>query len=417
MTTSAGPSTDRRSRVGARYVGGLAVSSLGMWMALYTPVQVLLAQQLATIAPADKESALGVVTGAGALVALVVSPVAGALSDHTRSRFGRRRPWVAGGAVVATAGLLFLFGRSSVPGVALGWAVVQGGLAAMLAGLIAEVPDRVPVSQRGVVSAWLGATQPIATLVGTALVTVLIRGGAGYAALAVLLLLATVPFLLTRRDTTAEQPSARFRVRGFLRSLLVDPRRHPDFGYAWLTRLLFQLGNATSTLFLLYFLRDEIHYERLFPGRRAEQGLLLLVLIYSAGIVLSAFVCGWVSDRLGRRKVLVSAAGLTIAAGSVLLILWPTWQLTLASACLLGVGYGGYVSVDQALITQVLPDATTRGKDLGLINIANALSHVLGPTVAAVLVTSLGGYPALFAFSAAMALLGALLVHRIKSVA
>ena len=411
MTTSV------RTRVGARYVGGLAVSGLGMWMALYTPVQVLLAQQLATIDPAGKESALGRVTGLGALVALVVSPVAGALSDHTRSRFGPRRPWVAGGAALAAAGLLFLFGQSTVAGVALGWAVVQGALAAMLAGLVAEVPDRVPMEQRGVVSAWLGATQPLATLAGTALVTVLLRGGAGYAALAVLLLLATVPFLLVSGHSPVSLPSTGFRWGGFLRSLLVNPRRHPDFGYAWLTRLLFQLGNATSTVFLLYFLRDEIHYERLFPGRRAEQGLLLLVLIYSAGIVLSAFVGGWVSDRIGRRKVVVSAAGLTIASGSVLLMLWPTWQLTVVSACLLGVGYGAYVSVDQALITQVLPDATARGKDLGVINIANALSHVLGPTVAAVLVTGVGGYPALFAFSAAMAILGSLLVHRIKSVA
>lgn len=411
MTTSV------RTRVGARYVGGLAVSGLGMWMALYTPVQVLLAQQLATIDPAGKESALGLVTGLGALVALVVSPLAGALSDHTRSRFGPRRPWVAGGAVVAAAGLLFLFGQSTVAGVALGWAVVQGALAAMLAGLVAEVPDRVPVEQRGVVSAWLGATQPLATLLGTVLVTVLLRGGAGYAALAVLLLLATVPFLLVSGRDAVSLPSSGFRWGGFLRSLLVNPRRHPDFGWAWLTRLLFQLGNATSTVFLLYFLRDELHYERLFPGRRAEQGLLLLVLIYSAGIVLSAFAGGWVSDRIGRRKVVVSVAGLTIASGSVLLMLWPAWQLTVVSACLLGIGYGAYVSVDQALITQVLPDATARGKDLGVINIANALSHVLGPTVAAVLVTSVGGYPALFGFSAAMALLGALLVRRIKSVA
>ncbi len=405
---------ERPTRVGARYISGLAVSGLGMWMALYTPVQVLLAQQLATIDPAGKESALGLVTGLGALVALVVSPVAGALSDHTRSRFGPRRPWVAGGAVVAAAGLAFLFGQSTVAGVALGWAVVQGALAAMLAGLVAEVPDRVPVEQRGVVSAWLGATQPIATLLGTALVTVLLHGNAGYAALAVLLLLMTVPFLLGARSSVSA--SDRFRWAGFLRSLLVNPRRHPDFGYAWLTRLLFQLGNATSTVFLLYFLRDKIHYDQLFPGRRAEQGLLLLVLIYSAGIVLSAFIGGWVSDRLGKRKALVSVAGLVIASGSVLLILWPTWQLTIVSACLLGLGYGAYVSVDQALITQVLPDATARGKDLGVINIANALAHVLGPTVAAVLVTSVGGYPALFAFSAAMALLGAALVHRIKGV-
>ncbi|EWC62829.1 putative membrane protein [Actinokineospora spheciospongiae] len=400
-------------RVGRRFVGGMALASLGLWTALYTPVQVLLAQQLAVIAPADKESALGFVTGLGALVAVVANPLAGALSDRTTSRFGRRKPWVAGGAVLAAAGLLFLLGQSTVAGVAAGWVVVQVALSAMLAGLVATVPDQVPVRQRGVVSAWVGATQPMATLAGTALVTLVVGG---YALVAGVLLVLVLPFLFWVRDDRAAVALPPLRLRGFLASFTTGLRTDADFRWAWLTRFLIQLGNATGTLYLLYFLRDEIRYAELFPGKRAEQGLLLLVLIYTVGIVVSAFVGGVVSDRLGRRKGLVTAAGLVIAAGSAPLAVWPTWPVTVLSAVLLGLGYGVYVSVDQALITQVLPTDGDRGRDLGVISVANSLPHVLGPVIAAPLVSSLGGYPALFAVTALLGLLGAVLVRRIKNV-
>ncbi|OLR94114.1 MFS transporter, partial [Actinokineospora bangkokensis] len=404
MTAVAAPTT-APPRVGGRFVTGMALASLGMWTALYTPVQVLLAQQLAVITPEGKESALGLVTGLGALVAVVANPVAGALSDRTTSRFGRRKPWVAGGALLAAAGLLLLLNQSSVAGVAVGWVVVQVALSAMLAGLVATVPDRVPENQRGVVSAWVGATQPMATLAGTALVTVVVSTvSAGYALVAGVVLVLLVPFLVWVPDSPAVPgPRAERRRGGFFASFAAA-LRHADFRWAWITRFLIQLGNATGTLYLLYFLRDEIRYESLFPGKRAEQGLLLLVLIYTTGIVVSAFAGGWLSDRLGRRKGLVTAAGLVIAAGSAPLAVWPTWPVTVLSAVLLGLGYGVYVSVDQALITQVLPAASDNGRDLGVISIANSLPHVLGPVIAAPLVSSLGGYPALFTVTALLGL-------------
>lgn len=406
------------AQVGRRFVGGIALASLGMWTALYTPVQVLLAQQLETIDPHHKASALGLVTGLGAVVALVATPLAGALSDRTTSRFGRRRPWLAGGALGTALGLLVLAPQTTVPGVALGWCLVQLSLSAMLTGLAAEVPDHVPVGQRAVVSAWVGATQPLAVVLGTVLVTVAVTGAhGGYLAVAAVVILCTVPFVWSVKD--ARLPRA--AVPGmswtrFLAGFWISPRRHRDFALAWLTRLLVQLGNALGTLYLLYFLRDEVRYEERFPGRKAEQGLLTLVVIYSIGIVLTAFIGGAVSDRLGRRKSLITTSGVVISLGPALLAIWPTWPTALTAAGLMGIGYGGYVSVDQALITQVLPTAGDRGRDLGVINIANAVPHVLAPAIAAVLVTHLGGYRALFAFTSALTLLGAMLVQRIRSV-
>ena len=47
--------------------------------------------------------------------------------------------------------------------------------------------------------------------------------------------------------------------RAFLRGFWLDPRRYPDFGWAWLTRFLTSLAIAMGTLYLLYFLRDAVH--------------------------------------------------------------------------------------------------------------------------------------------------------------
>jgi MFS family permease len=170
-----------------------------------------------------------------------------------------------------------------------------------------------------------------------------------------------------------------------------------------------------GTLYLLYFLRDDVHYARLFPGQTAADGLLILILIYTVCVVLASIVGGIISDRRGRRKMMVVVSGLLIAAAALLLALSPTWSASLVAAVLYGLGYGAYIAVDQALITQVLPAARDRAKDLGIINIAIVCPGAIGPLIAAPLV-SLAGYPALFGATAAVATAAAIGVWKIKSV-
>lgn len=95
---------------------------------------------------------------------------------------------------------------------------------------------------------------------------------------------------------------------------------------------------------------------------------------------------------------------------------WQAWTGALVASAVLGLGYGVFVSVDLALMVDVLPAAADRGKDLGLINVANTLPQVLAPVLAAPLVVHLGGYRTLFVFAALIVLAGAVLVFRIKSV-
>ena len=104
-----------------------------------------------------------------------------------------------------------------------------------------------------------------------------------------------------------------------------------------------------------------------------------------------------------------------MAAAALLLTFFQTWPASVGAAVLFGTGYGAYIAVDQALITQVLPKARDRAKDLGIINIAIVCPGAIGALIAAPLV-SLAGYPALFGATAVVAIAASVGVWKIKSV-
>jgi MFS family permease len=400
-----------------RWVALLFSATLGLWMAFFTPIQVLLPQQIEAISPGNKEEMLAVVTGLGALAAVIANPLAGALSDRTSLRlggraYGRRHVWTVAGTLLGVVALVLLAQQRTVLGVAVGWIAAQIGLNAMLATLTAAVPDRVPVLQRGAVSGWVGIPQALGLVLGAILVTAVVTGNmAGYLAIAAALLAFSLPFaLLTGDDPLPRSHRAALRPREIVASMWIDPRRYPDFAWAWGTRFLVQIGNALGTLYLLYFLQDEVRHAD------PEGGLLVLILLYTVGLMSTSVVAGRLSDRTGRRKVFVISSGVIMAMAALLLAIWPVWSTALVAAGMLGAGYGVYLAVDAALITQVLPQATDRGKDLGVINIANSAPQVLGPVLSAPLVVHLGGYPTLYATTAVVTLLGAVLVVRIRSV-
>jgi MFS family permease len=392
------------------WIGLLFAANLGLWMAFFTPVQIVLPEQVEALVTHDKELWLSLVTGVGAVVAVIVNPLAGALSDRSRPRllgraYGRRHLFTLSGILLSAAALLGLSDAHSLLAVTLWWAVAQVGLNVMLATLTAAVPDRVPVNQRGLVSGWIGMPQALGLVMGAILVTAVVTTiRPGYLLLTVGLLLLAIPFaLLTPDDALGAAPVAKVRWK-------LDLKGNPDFAWAWGTRFLVQMGNALGTLYLLYFLSDDVHY----PD--PDTGLLYMILIYTVGMILTAMVGGWLSDRIGRRKIFVIWSGILIAIAATLLAIWPTWTVSLVAALLFGAGYGVYLAVDTALITQVLPAAADRAKDLGVINIATALPQVLGPAIAAPIVTYLGGYPSLFGLTAAVTVAGAVAVVRIRSV-
>jgi MFS family permease len=186
--------------------------------------------------------------------------------------------------------------------------------------------------------------------------------------------------------------------------------RNADFGWAFGGRLLVNLGNALGTTYLLFFLQDDLKLDD------PDDALLLLSLVYLVFTLLATVIGGRASDRSGRRRSYVALAAGLQAVASFLLTFFPHFNVAIVGAAFLGAGYGAYMSVDQALITAVLPSAATRAQDLGIMNIGSIGPQALAPLAASLVINELGGYPVLFAASGVTTVIGALLVYRIRSV-
>lgn len=413
MTTAA--LAEPTKAVTGGWIAVFATAWLGIWMAQLTPVQLLLPVQVEAQLTTDdwvqKVLAFGIISGIAGVCALIAYPLTGALSDRTTSRFGRRRPWIAGGALLFGASLGILGLQTSLVGVGVFWSLALTGFCVLTAALTATISDQVPVNQRGFVSGWISAPQAIGTILGLVLVTALIVDQAlGYLALAVLLVLLVVPFLLLVKDPVL--PAAdRLTWSSFLEGFWISPRRYPDFGWTLLSRILVNLGNALGTTLLLYFIMFGLD-----RPDTALDDLFNLTIVYLITFIIAALGFGRLSDVMRRRKPFVYAAAYLQGLAALLLAFVPDISIAMVGAGLLGLGYGCFMAVDQALATQVLPSSHTRGKDLGIMNIATAVPQAVAPLLGSVVVALLGGFTGLFIASAVFAALGGLTVIRVKSV-
>ena len=258
-------------------MGLLAVASVGLWAGFFGPISVLLAQQAEALDAANKEQVLALVTGAGALVSVICNPLAGAFSDRTTLRAGRRLPWLVGGALGGAASLAVLSVAPNVAVMLLGWCGVQAALNAMLAAVTAMIPDQVPSSRRGRIGGIVAVAQTIGVVVGTGIAAATGSIAAGYLSIAAFLLVLAVPFSLSSNDL-ALPPEARppFDVRRFLRSFWISPRLHPDFGVGLADPVPGQPRQRPGTALppLLPAGRDRLQLRRGGePGLRAHRGL------------------------------------------------------------------------------------------------------------------------------------------------
>jgi len=414
MSADAGSLLAPVTPVGRAWTVRFALAWLGLWAAQLGPVQLLLPVQLEDVDPVHKVRDFGLVNGLAGIAALIALPVFGALCDRTRSRLGRRRVWVAGGVLVFAVGLLGTGAAGSWPAVAGCWLVAQLGMYAAMAGLTASIADQVPVDQRGFISAAVYGPQALGIVLGLGVITAFgaaddrSRAGIAYLALAVVLVAVALPWVLRARDTP---PAGRTPSLGAaVRATWEAPGRHPDYAWAFGGRLLVNLGNALGTTYLLYFLTDGLRVAD------PESSLLVLTLVYLAATVLTSWGGGVLSDRTGRRRVFVAGAAVLQALACAVLVAVPSWPSALVAGVLLGAGFGAYTAVDQALVTQVLPDVRTLAGDLGVMNVAAVAPQALAPLLASLVISELGGYPVLFAVAGVATVLGAASVARIRSV-
>ncbi|QGN31708.1 MFS transporter [Microlunatus sp. Gsoil 973] len=402
-----------------RWMGLFALSWFGVWIAQLTPIQLLLPAQVTDVLGLDPHAwvrnvvAFGVVSGIAGVCAAVAYPLTGALSDRTTSRLGRRRPWIIAGTVWFAVSLALLGRQVTIVGVGICWALSLIGFCMLTAALTAVISDQVPVGQRATVSGWMAAPQPIAVLVGVAVIVAIgLSRPAGYLLVAAVLLVCAVGFLARMPDEVLPgRPQLTFGA--FVRGFWISPRRHPDFGWTLASRISVNIGNALTTTLLLYFLEFGLGM----PSGQAESLLVVVIAIYSVASVIASLLVGRLSDRAGRRKRYVIITALLQSAAGLILIIAPDVPTVIIAAILCGLGYGAFLAVDQALATQVLPAEESRGRDLGIMNVAYAIPQALAPLAGAGLVVLAGGFWLLFVFVVVFAGAGALALVPVRQVA
>jgi MFS family permease len=402
-------------RVGWGFIALYALALMGTSLLFLAPLLVTLALKVNSLVGIEQApSNLGLVTGIGSLLAMVANPFFGKMSDRTSSPLGMRRPWMIIGLVGGCLGILIVALAPCIPVVLLGWCIAQLMFNAILAALIAVLPDQVPTTQRGLVSGVLGVCLPIASVSGTFVVQLFTGNQLAMflapCAIGGFFVLLFVVVLKDRRLAKANKPS--WSLREFASTFYVNPKENPDFAWAFASRFLLVLGYAFLTTFQAYYLLEKIGSAESDVPRQ----IFLGTLVQSALIVAASLISGKLSDLTGRRKIFVLAAAIVYGMAMFVIAIASNFNGFLVGMAIAGLGFGMYVAVDLALVADVLGDKDN-AKDLGVFNIASALPFSIAPAIApAVLAIGGGDYGVLYAFAGVCAVIGAVAILPVKRV-
>jgi MFS family permease len=401
--------TGTAERVGRGFLAGFVVAQVGAYVSFLPLLQILVPLQAAALAPTHKAELVAAVSFFGAAVAGLSNLAAGWVSDRTRWRWGRRRPWIIIGAVATAASYALIAAADSPAALLFSVLVFQLCFNIAFAPLLTLIPDRVPDAQKGWASALASLGMPIGSAIGSSVVGMALHGRVErFAALAAMVLVTLVPFALLIRDPLPSATPAR--------SVGSKTAYSRDFVFVWLSRCLVLTAFSLGQIYLLFYLEELLGYG---AGREGgpEADVARLAVVFGFADTMAGLLAGRASDRLGRRKGFVIAGAVGIAAGMGGLALAGGWIQALIGYGVLGVGAGVYYAVDLALIAQVLPSARSVGRDLGLINLSNALPQVVAPALAGLLLSQPGASTrSVFALAAVLGVVGALTVIPVRRV-
>jgi MFS family permease len=400
------------------YVVGVFLGQFGLFFVLMGPatVSVQLKAQTLSDLPAEQASIAATALAPGALAALVFNALGGRLSDRTRSGQGRRRPWLIAGAAAMVLAMLVMAIAPNVVVLAIGWFLAQACGNMAFAAYTASLADQLSDDQYGKVSGIVGIAQNTAIMGVTWLSAALGSSMLGlFMVPAVLGFLMITVYALMIPEPVLKQNRYPFNLRELITSFWTNPLKHPDFGLAWWGRFMIILASYLFISFRVLFMTNHLGLED-GPARAA---VATGVTIYTVLSMVAGLAAGWISDRIGRRKVLVAVSILVFGLGTYLLAHVDSVGGFFFCEAIMGLAYGTYLAVDLALVFEVLPDRKTSGKDLGVFNMANALPQSIAPALGGLLLARIGGgtdFTILFVAAAISGVVGAVLTMFIRGV-
>lgn len=367
------------------YIFWLMVASFGASIAMMVPLSYGIAVRISELAPGHEE-VLGYITGSAQLVYLVLSPMIGIWSDRTRSRFGRRTPFIFLGIAIGLAGLIVIGLAPDLLIVGAGWVLGMTGWSISGAAIQTLQADRLPEQQRGRVSALTGLMTQIAPVIGIGIayavssntfLVFLIPGLIGA------VLLALLPIVKPEGSSKELTRSSHVTVRSLVASYGFNVRKYPDFAWNWLGRFVFFIGLYFNTTFGTFFYAQRLDLPvREVAGVVATIGMLG-VLSAAAG----ALVGGFLSDKLKRRRLFVLIAALLFVAGALTeAFAWSLPQLIIG-AVIMQMAIAVFATVDQAIVFAILPERAEAGRYLAVVAFAQKIPSAIAPLLASLVIT------------------------------
>jgi MFS family permease len=367
----------------------LSVYWLGL-IAVVNGIGVILQERIKDLVPDPtvQYTTLGVIQGAGVLIAVLVQPIAGSVSDYTISRFGRRKPYILVGTLLD---VLFLIGiATSNTVLAVGAFVVLLQFSANFAQgpFQGYVPDLIPPPQVGLASGLVGLFTVLGVVVGSALASIgLAIGDFTIPTIALgVIELVTMLSLFFRLD---EGRAAKDRGDRSWTSVAIeawgrDVLRERSFMFLVVSRFFVLGGGAFLVMLLVPFLERALGVTD--PDDRA------VLIIVATGIValctaISTIPAARLADRQGRKRV-IYAACLIAGVGMTICALAPSIPVFIAGGILVGVGTGSFLAVDWALMTEIIPKASS-GRYMGISNVATATNGVISGLIGGSLIDAL----------------------------
>lgn len=412
MTTAPVPIPHKRP---TKLLGSLAVAYLALFMTYAALVSVILPQQMRLLDADNAVGNLAIVTSVSAFATMFVQPIVGAFSDRTRSRLGRRAPWIIVGAIGGGICTILIQFGNSVFMIGLFWVLIQVLLNAFQGPLSAIISDRIESEDRGLASGITGAGMSIGGTLGTIIAGQLLSQiGVAYTFYGVLIIVIAILFVVLNPDkSSTTETHEKMDWGAFFRGFLINPRKHPDFFWGFLGRFFMTLGYQAVMNYQLYIITDYIGVSDTEAGNIVS----ILSVITLVTTTIANMLAGRASDALGRRKIFVGIATLLIGGFICIPLISPTVPGILIYGACLGLGYGTYSAVDMAMMVDVLPSGEDAAKDLGVLNLAANIPQTLTPLIAAALLGAFSNnYQVLFIYAAVAVVLSAIFVVPIKKV-
>ncbi|WEV65211.1 MFS transporter [Bifidobacterium sp. ESL0764] len=380
----------------------------------------------AVLPEARANSAIGLQSMFGALSGAIFAVLIGHLSDKTRSRMGRRNPWILGGSIACMVGLLglaFADYRMIWPAV-VSLCIFQAGLNTYYSAYNALLPDRVDSSLLGRASAYSGFGSLAGSAIGTILNQVLIaifgtgHITRGFLTLPWAMLIVAVVVVLALPGADLRKMKDSQKKTGEDSQNVPSPKtakfRLPADRDFWLA----YVGRFFIVLAIMLVMQTGTQIQRYYFGldikSAAAVGSISGLIMAVVG-AFSSIIGGVASDKIGKRKPLLAVSAALVIIGLVILASRKALALFYVYTALAALAYGIFQAVDQALMVQVLPDKENAAQDMGILGTTNTLTGVIAGAVGAALIAGIG-YRLMFLLAALFALVGILAFIPIKRV-